>query len=75
MPVDKMLMKDSDEKLDHVSDEAPHPQSPELEESLFADSAEEKRLVRKLDRRILPITCLLYLFACTCIILPCCRVH
>lgn len=26
--------------------------------------AEERRLVRKLDRYILPITCLLYLFAC-----------
>lgn len=26
--------------------------------------AEEQRLLRKLDRRILPITCLLYLFAC-----------
>ena len=25
---------------------------------------EEKRLVRKLDRRILPIVCLMYLFAC-----------
>ena len=25
---------------------------------------EEKQLVRKLDRRILPIACLLYLFAC-----------
>jgi hypothetical protein len=25
---------------------------------------EERRLVRKLDRRILPITCLMYLFAC-----------
>lgn len=24
----------------------------------------EKQLVRKLDRRILPITCVLYLFAC-----------
>lgn len=24
----------------------------------------EKRLLRKLDRRILPITCVLYLFAC-----------
>jgi len=30
----------------------------------IATSDEEKRLVRKLDRRILPITCLLYLFAC-----------
>jgi len=29
-----------------------------------ATPEEEKRLVRKLDRRILPITCLLYLFAC-----------
>jgi hypothetical protein len=27
-------------------------------------SVEERRLLRKLDRRILPITCLLYLFAC-----------
>lgn len=70
MPVDTMLMKGSDEKLDHVSDEAAHPQSPDLEEFL-ADSAEEKRLVRKLDRRILPITCLLYLFACSCAPLRC----
>ena len=27
-------------------------------------SEEERRLVRKLDRRILPIACLMYLFAC-----------
>ena len=27
-------------------------------------SPEEQRLVRKLDIRILPITCLMYLFAC-----------
>ena len=27
-------------------------------------AAEERRLVRKLDGRILPIACLLYLFAC-----------
>ncbi len=27
-------------------------------------AAEEKKLVRKLDWYILPITCLLYLFAC-----------
>ncbi|KJA25497.1 hypothetical protein HYPSUDRAFT_199652 [Hypholoma sublateritium FD-334 SS-4] len=57
-----MLMKDSDEKLNHASDEAPRTRSPELEQS-FIDSPEEKRLVRKLDMRILPITCLLYLFA------------
>lgn len=30
------------------------------------DAAAEKRLVRKLDWRILPVLCLLYLFACTC---------
>ena len=33
-------------------------------EPTIAISAEEKRLVRKLDKRILPITCLMYLFAC-----------
>ena len=66
MPVDKMLMKDSDEKLDHASDEVVHPQSQDLEESLVG-SVEEKRLVRKLDVRILPITCLLYFCACTCV--------
>lgn len=33
-------------------------------EPAIATSAEEKRLVRKLDMRILPITCLMYLFAC-----------
>jgi hypothetical protein len=27
-------------------------------------SLEERRLVRKLDRRILPIACFMYLFAC-----------
>ena len=27
-------------------------------------SVEEKRLVRKLDMRIMPIACILYLFAC-----------
>ncbi|KAJ7689414.1 major facilitator superfamily domain-containing protein [Mycena rosella] len=31
--------------------------------SLVVSSDEERRLVRKLDKRILPITCLLYLFA------------
>ena len=34
-------------------------------ESLYRHTAtEERQLVRKLDRRILPIACLLYLFAC-----------
>jgi hypothetical protein len=31
---------------------------------LIKKSVEEKGLVRKLDQRILPIICLLYLFAC-----------
>ncbi|KAF8182081.1 major facilitator superfamily domain-containing protein [Pholiota molesta] len=56
------LMKDSNEKLDQTSeleDASRDPQDPEI----FANSLEEKRLVRKLDKRILPITCLLYLFA------------
>lgn len=30
---------------------------------------EEKRLLRKLDRRILPIVCLMYIFACESIVL------
>jgi len=46
-----------DEKLESLSDGS-HPET-DLERSL-----EEKRLVRKLDNRILPIACLLYLFAC-----------
>ncbi|KAG6849772.1 hypothetical protein H0H93_005288 [Arthromyces matolae] len=45
-----------DGKLENASEEAS--QVRELE-----DSEEERRLVWKLDRRILPIACLLYLFA------------
>ncbi|KAF9477800.1 MFS general substrate transporter [Pholiota conissans] len=55
-------MKGYDEKLgqtSEVDDGSRDPQDPET----FANSLEEKRLVRKLDRRILPITCALYLFA------------
>ncbi len=33
-------------------------------ESPISLSEDEKALVRKLDRRILPLACLLYLFAC-----------
>jgi hypothetical protein len=32
--------------------------------SALQQTIEERKLVRKLDRRILPIACLLYLFAC-----------
>jgi hypothetical protein len=39
--------------------------------SFVIDPEEERRLVRKLDNRILPITCLLYLFACELFILSC----
>lgn len=35
-------------------------------ESLPEPSPEERRLVRKLDKRILPVACILYLFACEC---------
>jgi hypothetical protein len=55
-----------DEKLDVNPDEAvtelPSVQSDVQPEGPV--SVEERRLVRKLDRRILPITCLMYLFAC-----------
>ena len=67
MPANTMLTEDYNEKLGHTFDNAIRPQSSDLEESVV-DSTEEKRLVRKLDRRILPITCILYLFACTCIL-------
>ncbi|KAG5339785.1 hypothetical protein C0989_003585 [Termitomyces sp. Mn162] len=50
-----------DGKLETASEETPQA---ELERLL-----EEKRLVRKLDHRILPIACLLYLFAWTLFIL------
>lgn len=33
---------------------------------IIIDSPEERRLVRKLDGRIMPIACVLYLFACEC---------
>lgn len=58
---------DSDEK---ASKEAPFENAetgkPQEELVRQEQSPEEKRLVRRLDMRILPITCLLYLFACAC---------
>lgn len=47
----------------HASDDA-HIESGSFS-SQPVDPEEERLLVRKLDRRILPITCLLYLFSCT----------
>ena len=38
--------------------------SDEIQEDAFVQSPEERRLVRKLDMRILPLACLMYLFAC-----------
>ena len=38
----------------------------ENSESIQAVSEEERKLVWKLDKRILPITCLMYLFSCLC---------
>lgn len=59
-----------DEKFNPKHDgPALEPPSIDLDASVRPEdpvSVEERRLVRKLDRRILPITCLLYLFACQC---------
>ncbi len=38
--------------------------SSQVQHKEFVMSDEEKRLVRKLDIRIMPIACILYLFAC-----------
>ncbi|KAJ7583658.1 MFS general substrate transporter [Mycena floridula] len=48
----------ADEKVEFASDDHQETPQPTAEEVL-----EERRLVRKLDNRILPIACLLYLFA------------
>lgn len=57
-----------DEKPDVKLDEAAlGPPSVQSDSDVLHEgsmSVEERRLLRKLDRRILPITCLLYLFAC-----------
>ena len=48
----------AEKNIGMVMEEAPAPATS------WAGTAEEKRLVRKLDMRIMPLTCLLYLFAC-----------
>jgi len=63
MPVEPPLTDVHDEKLNQ-DPEADELELPEGVES-FANSLEERALVRKLDKRILPLTCLLYLFACS----------
>ena len=68
------------EKLDHPVDsflDTNHTSSPldsdppiSAVAETFENTQEERDLVRKLDKRILPITCLLYLFACSFITFP-----
>ena len=36
-------------------------------DSLARAAAEERQLVRKLDMRVMPMLCMMYLFACKCI--------
>lgn len=55
MASNPVLIKESDEKIETSS---------EAESKFEHSAAEERQLVRKIDGRILPITCLLYLFAC-----------
>jgi hypothetical protein len=56
-----------DEKPEVKHEEAAfEPSSVQSDVQPGVPSVEERRLLRKLDRRILPITCLLYLFACQC---------
>ena len=55
MAADPELTKVSDEKIED---------SESWQNNFEHSAAEERQLVRKLDRRILPIACLLYLFAC-----------
>lgn len=59
MSDDLELTKSLGQKIDTISIDYGHERT--RREEL---SEEEKDLVRKLDRRILPIACLLYLFAC-----------
>ncbi len=53
-----------DEKLDARFDGPPCEPAGDARPEDPVSEDEERRLVRKLDRRILPIACLLYLFAC-----------
>jgi hypothetical protein len=50
---------DSDSQIERATSS-----SPPLTHQQFTISAAEKKLVRKLDMRIMPIACILYLFAC-----------
>ena len=54
----------SDEKSHETVLESPSVQPDVQAQAEDPASVEERRLVRKLDGRILPIACLMYLFAC-----------
>lgn len=54
-------MLDQNEKQDDVLREDAPSRSASI---VSVDEHAERRLVRKIDTRILPILCLLYLFAC-----------
>lgn len=60
-----------DEKL-HINRDEAATEPPSVQSDVQPEggpvSVEERRLVRKLDRRILPITCLMYLFSCQCLL-------
>lgn len=63
MTKDPKLTRYDTEKLEsEPTDESGDQQKTPLTEE---ELEEERKLVRKLDFRILPIACLLYLFACT----------
>ena len=67
-------------KIIHAIEEKPDPDLVQIEKAVedhdqdeqfwLSRAAEEKRLVRKLDKRILPIACLMYLFACKSTMVP-----
>lgn len=61
---DEKAMAEVDEKIGKT---AVTSLSPVSDAPIVIDSPEERRLVRKLDGRIMPIVCILYLFACECI--------
>ena len=44
-------------------EERSHDRDPELERSVAKESIDENRLVRKIDLRVVPVLCVLYLLA------------
>ena len=59
----------NDKTADSYNDEKGRVEDTQDAQSIVVDvedTPEEQALIRKLDRRILPIACLMYLFACQC---------